>query len=53
MTTVRIGASMASNVLEVLIWLSDNVGNSDLRRHFDSHATHYYGDGNKNILRTN
>jgi hypothetical protein len=44
MTTVRVGASMASNVLEVLIWLRDNVGDSDLRRHFDSHATHYYGE---------
>ncbi len=44
MTTVRIGASMVPNVVEVLIWLRDNVGNSDLSRHFDSHATHYYGE---------
>ncbi len=44
MTTVRIGASVASSVLEVLIWLRDNVGDSDLHRHFDSHATHYYGE---------
>lgn len=44
MTTVRIGVSVAKNELDVLIWLRDNVGYSDLIRHFESHATCYYGE---------
>lgn len=46
MTTVRIGASMAKNVQDVLDWLHINVGEFH-RRHSNSSytTTHYHGEG--------
>lgn len=46
MTKVRIGASMAKTDLEVLTWLCENIGKSDLQRKFDPQrtGTHYYGE---------
>lgn len=45
MTTVRIGASHANNVQEVIDWLHNNVGEF-LRRDSNSSytTTHYYGN---------
>lgn len=45
MTTVRVGASMAKNVQEVLDWLSDNVGVFHRRFMVDTRVTHYHGEG--------
>lgn len=46
MTTVRIGASHAMNIQEVLDWLHTNAGEFH-RRHSNSSytTTHYYGEG--------
>lgn len=44
MTTVRIGASHAMNVQEVLDWLHTNVGEFH-RRHLNTATTRYYGEG--------
>jgi len=43
MTTVRIGASMAKNVQEVLNWLSNNVGEFHYMKQ-SIHNTKYYGE---------
>ena len=44
MTTVRIGASHALNVQQILEWLHDNVGEFH-RRHLNTATTQYYGEG--------
>ena len=43
MTTVRVGASMAKNVKEVLNWLSKNVGEFHYMKQ-STHNTKYYGE---------
>lgn len=45
MTKVRVGASMAKNVQEVLDWLHVNVGEFKNRRLDNPSKTYYFGDG--------
>ena len=44
MTVVRVGASMAKNVQEVIDWLDKNVGGFEHRSTLDGNSIHYYGE---------
>jgi len=45
MNTVRVGASKAKNVQEVLDWLHENIGEFHRRHLSTSWTTSYYGEG--------
>ena len=51
MTTVRIGASHAMNVQEVLDWLHHTVGEFH-RRHLNTANTRYFGEGWEAVWRS-